>query len=281
VDTLTLLLILFSLTVVLNTGSAAIDEFDLLKNEQIELPIIMYHHLSYKSRLWGDYVISPDLFEEDLKYFKDAGYESITVNELISWSEGKGALPEKPIMITFDDGFEAACVYAEPLLKKYGYTAVMAVIGSTSDLFTRLPDHMLDYSHLCWDDVRRLSLGNVFEIQSHTFNLHTFGKRRGCSKMKGESFEAYRAVLRDDFNMFQARCEEYGVLTCPSIAFPFGLYSSETIEIIKELGYKASFICAERINHLERSPDYLHKLCRFNRRSGKSSESFFKGIGVT
>lgn len=245
------------------------------KEEEIRLPIVMYHHLSPKARLQGDYVLSPQELESDLQYLREHGYESITTEQLIQWSKGEGQLPEKPVMITFDDGYESTLVYGGPLLKKYGFQAVIAVIGSAADLFTEKQDHMLDYSYLAWDAVREISHEDVFEIQCHTYTMHSLNTRKGCGKISGEDFSNYKAKLIEDLTRFQDKCAAENVRLVNAIAFPYGVYCDDTISIIKELGFEAAFTCTERINYLSGDPEELFELRRFNRPHGISSEKFF------
>ena len=242
---------------------------------QLRLPIVMYHHMSEKSRLWNDYVLPVDQFERDLIYLKEKGYESIGVTDLLAWCAGKAVLPEKPVMITFDDGYKSTLCYAVPLLEEYGFKGVVAVIGSVCDLFTEQEDHNLDYAHLSWEDTRKLSFGDVLEVQCHTFNMHKLSPRKGCNKITGETFESYHEKLVQDLELFEQRCEEYGVKTCPSVAFPFGFFSEDSISILKEQGFLASFTCLEVVNKLSGSADELYTLGRYNRAYGKSSGEFF------
>lgn len=242
---------------------------------ELRLPIVMYHHMSPKSRLWCDYVISVDEFESDLKYLREEGYESVTMAELLAWSEGEGELPEKPFMITFDDGYESTAAYAAPLLEQYGFTGVMAVIGSSADLFTEQEDHCLDYSYLSWDKLSGLSWGDVLEVQCHTQDMHKLRGRKGCGKKRGEDMDCYREALTSDLSEFRERCEEYGVRLTNTIAFPYGRYSQDTVAIVKEMGFEAAFTCLEQVNVLTGEPDELFELGRYNRAHGKSSERFF------
>ena len=242
---------------------------------RVKLPIVMYHHLSPKARLLGDYVLSPEALEADFKYLKDNGYESITVTELIQWTRGEGELPEKPVMITFDDGYESTQVYAGPLLEKYGFRAVVAIVGAVADLFTEKPDHMLDYSHLSWDAVRELSRSYTFEIQCHTYNMHKNDVRRGCGKKNGEDFLAYKSALEADLVKFREKCFAEGVICASAIAFPYGFYSKDTLEVVRELGFDAAFTCSERVNYLSGDPEELFELCRYNRPSGVTASQFF------
>jgi peptidoglycan/xylan/chitin deacetylase (PgdA/CDA1 family) len=245
------------------------------QEEEVRLPIVMYHHLSPKARLQGDYVLSPDELESDLQYLQEHGYESITTEQLIQWSKGEAELPEKPVMITFDDGYESTLVYGGPLLEKYGFQAVIAVIGSAADLFTEKRDHMLDYSYLAWDAVQEISHNDVFEIQCHTYTMHKLNTRKGCGKITGEDYSNYKTKLAEDLTRFRDKCAAENVHLVNAIAFPYGVYCDDTISIIKELGFEAAFTCTERINYLKRDPDELFELRRFNRPHGISSERFF------
>lgn len=253
-------------------ASAAVDTENCIK-----LPIVMYHHLSPKQKLLGDYVLSPDELESDLQYLREQGYESITTKQLIQWSKGEVQLPEKPVMITFDDGYESTLVYGGPLLEKYGFQAVIAVIGSAADLFSEKRDHMLDYSYLAWDAVRDISNGNIFEIQCHTYTMHKLNTRKGCGKISGENYTNYKSKLVEDLTRFRDKCEQEDVQLVNAIAFPYGVYCDDTLSIIKDMGFEAAFTCTERINYLNVDhPEQLYELRRFNRPHGISSEQFFK-----
>lgn len=100
----------------------------------VRLPVVMYHHIATEPERWGDYVVSVEEFESDLRYFQEQGYTSISVQELCAWYDGKFTMPDKPMMITFDDGYESTAVYAVPLLERYGFQAVVAVIGSVAQM---------------------------------------------------------------------------------------------------------------------------------------------------
>lgn len=244
--------------------------------ETLRLPIVMYHHMSPKERLWGTYVLPVDQFERDLVYFKENGYETISASQLIAWSEGESELPEKPVMITFDDGYESTYVYAMPLLEKYGMTAVVSVIGSVAEDFTETPDHMLDYSHMSWEQIADAEKSGVLDIQCHTWDMHRLSPRRGCDCMNGESSERYRAALSDDLSHFQSEFSAHTGRTAEALALPYGSYSDETISLCSELGFRAIFTCTEQVNHLSRCPSSLLTLCRYNRPYGPDSASFFK-----
>lgn len=242
----------------------------------VELPIVMYHHISPKAKLLGKYVISPEQFESDLKYLQSNGYTAIGTEQLRAWCRGEGELPDKPVMITFDDGYESTAVYALPLLEEYGMTAVVAVIGSVAQQYSDTPDHMLDYSHMSWEAAADIDKNSIVEVQCHTYDMHKLSPRKGCGKKYGESLELYRCALEADLERFQESFAQRTGHSSTAIALPFGCYCSDTLDILAESGFDMVFTCSEKINRLTGDPAELMELGRFNRPSGISSEAFFE-----
>lgn len=240
-----------------------------------ELPIIMYHHILKAPNRWGDYVISPQQLESDLKYLKAQGYTAVGCGDLLAWYRGEAELPEKPVMLTFDDGQESVEAYALPLLEQYDMCAVLAIVGSIADAYTQSDDHNIAYSYLGWPAIQALSASPRIEFAVHTHNLHSNSHRRGCARMRGESPEAYAQMLNSDLATVESRFIEYTWAAPVAFAYPFGHCCSEAEEILVQRGYKIAFTCDERVNRLTGDWGELMSLGRFNRPSGVSSEVFF------
>lgn len=246
--------------------------------KDLRLPIVMYHQISSNKNNLGKYVLSVEQFENDLKYIKEKGYTCITVEELIDYVEGKTTLGEKVIMLTFDDGYESAYTKVYPLLKKYNMKAVISVVGYLADLYTEINDHNDYYSYLNWEEIEFLSETPEIEIQNHSYDMHYCekGKRKGMGKLKGESYEAYSAALNEDVGKMQMLIMKKGGCIATAMAYPFGEYNKDTLEICKKLGFKSTFTCEERVNTITRfNTGSLYNLGRYNRPSGISSEKFF------
>ncbi len=195
---------------------------------KIPLTILMYHNITPKAALTGKYAVSVSEFESDLQYLKNNGYNSVTMQQVIDYAYNKTPLPEKPVVITFDDGYESFYAYAFPLLQKYGFHAVMNVVGSFAEHYTQLeaennPDrHNLDYSYLNFDEIKKLQESGLVEIGNHTYNMHSIKGRKGCSKKSGESPEAYERAITEDISETQTLLKQYtGSAPCV-FAYPYG-----------------------------------------------------------
>lgn len=246
----------------------------------VSLPIIMYHQLTTHNNV-GRYILSIEQLESDLVYIMENGYETVTVKDLIKFVSGEGNLPEKPIMLTFDDGYETGYTMLYPLLKKYNMCAVVSVIGSLTDMYSEIDDHNDFYSYLTWDEVKFLSSTDEIEIQNHSYDMHysQSGKRKGIGKLKNESFDDYYNALYDDVGKMQLLLMKKASCKATAMAYPFGNYSKETTEICKKLGFKCTFTCEEKVNKIvPYDTSSLYNLGRYNRASGKSSSEFFESI---
>ncbi len=249
-------------------------------SEIVDVPIIMYHSI-LKSRS-GQYIISPDKLKEDLLWLKNHGYESVFVSDLIDFCEGKKDLPQKPVVITFDDGHYNNYYYAKPIFEELKFKATINIVGTYSEFSTTSGDFdNPNYSHLTWGEIKALQQNEFFEIGNHTYNMHNLKPRYGIGKKTEEDFETYKENLTKDVtkleNCFKDKCG----FTTKIFAYPFGKYSEESYEILSGLGFKAFLTCNEGINHLKKGDESkLKTLYRYNRSGLISTEEFFKHVGL-
>ena len=113
-----------------------------------ELPILMYHSVLRDEKRSGKYIVSPHTIEEDLAYRSGHGYTAILPAELAGIVNRGGRLPEKPVIISLDDGYLNNLTYVLPLLEQYDMKAVIAVVGSYSEKFSEKPDPNPAYARL-------------------------------------------------------------------------------------------------------------------------------------
>ena len=246
------------------------------ENESATVVILMYHSLLKDPARHGKYVVSPDLFESDLKYLKEHGYSFVGIQELIDFVYSGAPLPKKSVVITFDDGYYNNYLYAYPLLEKYDAKMVISVIGKYTDLYDGEKPNAY-YSHVTWDMINEMLASGRVEIGNHTYSMHTNGERRGSKKIKGETDEHYSKILTEDIGKLQAEMFEH-TGTYPSVyTYPFGAISNASFDIIADMGFLASLSCAEKPSTVTRGkPESLRCLGRFLRPTKISSADFFE-----
>lgn len=248
----------------------------------IRLPIIMYHGLLKESSLQGPYVISPDDFERDLLYLQKKGYTAVLMKDVIDYVKNGTPLPEKPVVLTFDDGYYNSYYYAYPLMQKYHMKMILSPIGYYTDFFTNGDADHPNYSYCTWNEIHEMLQSGRVEIQNHTYNLHSStGARLGAQKLKSESKEQYQALLFADLEKMQRKIRESTGYTPTTFVYPFGIISADSTAVIKKAGFQASMSCRNRMNFLTRDPECLYGMNRFLRAYGVKSETFFSKIGVT
>ncbi len=242
--------------------------------ESVTVPILMYHAVTKEPSKVGRFVISEEMLEQDLQYIQKAGYETVTVDDVIRYVKEDGKLPEKPIILTFDDGYYNNYCYAYPLLQKYRMKAVISPIGKYSDLYTENTDRNPAYAHITWDNIREMMQSGLVEFQNHSYDLHhNTGGRTGAKKKKGESQAAYGAMLESDLLTFQEKMRENTGYTPTTFTYPFGGISEASYEILDRMGFQATLSCEERLNEIVRkNPSCLKNMYRYLRSNTRSAK---------
>ena len=236
-----------------------------IKKSEYTLPIIMYHHILKETSKHGKFVISPQEFEQDLKFLKENGYTTITADALIRYHESGEPLPEKPVMLTFDDGYLSYLEYALPLLEKHDMAAVVSVVGAYTDDYTKSKDRCVSYAYLNWEDIRTLAFSDHTEIQNHTYDMHKIADgRNGCAKKRGENVAQYQKIFTEDVSKMRNLIYENTGKQANCFTYPFGYFCGEAEEEIKKMGFLMSLSCTEGLNYIDRQTS-LFKLHRYNR----------------
>lgn len=243
----------------------------------IFLPVIMYH--SIHSGTPAEYVTSPEEAESDLRWLKNNGYCTVSAKQLYDYTCGIGELPEKPVMITLDDGFYNNLSEFLPLLEKYDMCAVVSVVGRYTDFIAPADPHVPAYSYLTWEDIRCLIDSGRIEIGSHTYDMHSIkGARRGCARLEGESAADYSEKLSADIGLLQSEMHENTGIFPIVFAYPFGSVCRESLPVLREAGILLTLNCYERPNYITRDPDCLYGIFRYNRSGLTSTEEFMTRI---
>lgn len=248
-----------------------------------DIPVLMYHSIAERPSRTGDYLILPELFRSDMEYLNNNGYTTVTAAEVYDYAANGTPLPEKPVIVSFDDGFMNNMAYVLPIFEELDMCGTVNIVGSYCVKSAEYNDPNPDYAYLTAEEICTLAESGRFEIGSHTYDMHAFGDRKGCRKNSWESVEAYTAAFSDDCRLEnEYLLNECGIVT-DIFAYPYGFISQESVPVLKKYGYKILFTCCERHNNIEPNSiadgDMLF-IDRYNRPSGVSTENFMKNAGI-
>lgn len=245
----------------------------------VKLPVVMYHAVLKDSARSGKFVITPAQFEKDMRYLQQQGYQTVHIADLIAYVDNGTPLPEKPILITFDDGYYNNYLYVFPIIKELGIKIILSPIAKYSQQYTESGEQNAYYSHITWPMAQEMAQSGLVELQNHSFDLHSNkGKRSGARKLKGESTAQYQAMLQADLQRAHDLLLGNTGVAPTAFTYPFGGVSYDSYPVVKSM-YRASLSCEAGLNTIRQGdPDCLYMLRRYNRPSGKSAETFFKGI---
>ncbi|MFC4403036.1 polysaccharide deacetylase family protein [Gracilibacillus xinjiangensis] len=176
-----------------------------------------------------DTVIKKSNFEQQMDWLYTEGYTTLTLKELELFMKGELNVPEKSVVITFDDGFKDNAYEAYPLLKEYGFNAVNFLITGLIEKH----DHHYEpgsFQYLSLDDLHNSC--DVFEYGSHTYNFH---KRTP----DGDSFliSNNTKVVQSDIEVSIRHLDGSHY----SFAFPYGEYNDTSIQLLRKLGFNMIF----------------------------------------
>ena len=191
------------------------------------LTTLMYHDFMEGGVPPTDWVITTEMFREDLQWLKDNGYTTVLPRELAMGQLDNGeALPEKMVMLTFDDGYTSNYTLAMPLLAEYGAKAVVALIGSHIDSG--------EPGFLTWEQCREMNESGLFEFGSHTYDHHIREGINGIARLSGETQDAYTDRIRSDIAQSVTTIETELGSPVTYFAYPLGKVDSWANGILAE-----------------------------------------------
>jgi len=191
-------------------------------DENMIIPVLMYHHFAEEvTEDLAKSTITPEEFEEHLSYFKENGYNFIALEDLYKYIKFNEALPQNPIVITIDDGYESNYTLAYPLLEKYNAKASISVVVSNVG---KTPG---SFPHFDWEQAREMEESGLVNIYSHGLN-HTPHNLLS------------REELIDSVSAAQAELENnLGPRTVKVFTYPYGTSTEETRQLLRdELGFE-------------------------------------------
>lgn len=188
----------------------------------LPVPILTFHKIDSRFE-WGLTRISPKQFQRIMQFLYEEGYCSVSLEQVCHSSQ---SLPEKSVVITFDDSYESIYSHAFPIMEKYGFTGTIFVItgyvGKKNHWDVNLGG--ITFSHLSWEQLRFL-VDHSFEMGSHTVH-HRDLTRIPLPLVEKELFDS-KKMLEDQLGR-----------KIRFVSFPFGRYNAQVLAMAQRCGYE-------------------------------------------
>jgi peptidoglycan/xylan/chitin deacetylase (PgdA/CDA1 family) len=212
------------------------------RTEETIVPILTYHKFC-TGESPDAYTINIKEFEEQMRYLKNNDYKVISVIQLLDCIENN-FFPEKPVVITIDDGFKSVYNLAFPILRKYQFPATLY-------LYT---DFIDNGSHqLSWEEIKEM-MDSGMEIGSHSLSHCNL-----INMKQNESTMEYLRRIENELNFSKAILERNTGTMVQSFAYPYGVYSNQIVMMAKQAGYQALLNVNSMNNSIPINPYSLNR----------------------
>lgn len=210
------------------------------------LPILMYHDLTIDENDTDSMTVTDERFRLDMEFLQEFGFTPLLSEDLLAIRQGSAAMPEKPVVITFDDGYRANYDIAYPILQQTGMRAIIAVVAH--NIRTAEQDSPARTS-LTWEELREMVSTGTVEVGSHTYNLHNASYNGnlspngidGVTRRPGETESAYRQRVGGDLQKSIELIRQYtGQARVWYFSYPFGAYDPWMETLLEESGIYVS-----------------------------------------
>ena len=207
------------------------------------VPILMYHHLVEKQKPDNWDTMSVTRFRQQIQALAQAGYTAVTFDDLRQYVNEGIDLPEKSVVITFDDGYASNYELAVPVLEEFGMKATVFIIGVSMGTDLYKDTDIVMAPHFSWEEAKEMEESGVIDIESHGYDIHEVlgcdepPIRQGCLPREEESQEEYITFLTNDCAIMQDLFKDHLHKKASVFAYPYGKYSDLSEMIVADNGF--------------------------------------------
>lgn len=202
------------------------------------IPILMYHDVAeHPPTATKRLSVSPGSFEQQLKFLVEQGYTGVSFGDLMQAVATGAALPARPVVLTFDDGYAGVAWYAAPLLRRFGFPATVFVTTGWVDGEPQAGGCAAPGDMLSWAQIRELSTTGI-EIGAH-------------SHSHPELDQLTETELRRELGFARQLLQDCIGRPVQSLAYPFG-YSNP---LVRQTARAAGYRCAAAVGNLRATPE--------------------------
>lgn len=190
------------------------------RSQMARVPVIMYHDILSEKQVFFD--VTPEELREDFELIRDRGLTPISLDQLTTHLRTGMPLPEKPILLTFDDGYVGHYDHVFPMLKEFGYPAVFSIFPAKPN------GDVAGRSTVTWEQLQEMVQSPLVTIASHSVN-----HPRDLREIEGED------LVREVVDSKQQLEAKLGI-PIRYFTYPEGKYDKRVLKVVKEAGYTAA-----------------------------------------
>ncbi|OGL44540.1 MAG: hypothetical protein A2161_05860 [Candidatus Schekmanbacteria bacterium RBG_13_48_7] len=206
------------------------------------VPILAYHRFGKKAK--GDIVVSEENFRQQLQLLKEKGFITINLSMFVDFLNMKQDIPEKSIIITIDDGYKSVYEIAFPILQEFGFKAELFIY---TDFIGQSPNA------LTWTQLATMQ-ENGFSVESHSKSHSSL-----VTKYENETSVDYQKRIYNELADSKKILETKLKSDIKFIAYPYGSFNDEIIELSKKAGYIGGVLAYPGTNTIFNSPFHLNR----------------------
>jgi len=217
-----------------------------------QVAVLMYHDLTEGKTTKK--ALSVDVFKKQMELLKTNGFQVIGMKEYSDFILQQGPVPDKAVLITFDDGYESFYKLAYPVLKEYGYPA-------TAFPIVKFIDERIGAPKMTWDQMREMQKDGM-TFYSHTYDSHVYAEvdEKGKSKpaltarkylidkKRQETDEEAKRRIFEDLSKAEERLKEELGNTDSILSFPYGAFDDIVTDVLESLDIRISFTIKKGLN---------------------------------
>ena len=250
------------------------------KIDATTLTVIGYHEITdEKDALIPSYAVTTQQFSEHIQWLKKNGYHFINVDQLIKAHQGKYRLPQKPVLLTVDDGYQSFYQNAYPIIRKNKIPVLLAVVGSWLE-----PSNLekVDFGGepidrnkiLSWSELKEMQSSGLVEIASHSYHLHEGVNANPQGNLepaaisriydpKNQSYEsdsAYQQRIYQDLKKNNDLLQAHGLRSPRVMVWPYGRYNMQLVQTAKQLGMPITITLDDGADHAKQSLQNMSRI---------------------
>lgn len=177
-------------------------------------PTLMFHHIAPEA---ANLTVTTEFFRKQMEYLRDRGYTAVGMADLIAFFDQSRSLPNKSVILTFDDAYDDFFTNAYPILKEFGFKATVFV-----------PTGLVNNpGYLSWDQIREMNQSGLMAFANHTWSHNNLG---GASE-----------TVNKEIGWADTQLTEYGLNSPKVLAYPYGSAGSLAEKAAAEKGYLLAF----------------------------------------